>query len=194
MSTPEKDAVHDELYEKRRLEEQSRVRRKRLASKGFELLSGIAAMFAGVALSLSIVGFSSDSLLATDRGPALSDLQKDLEFQISALDQRLDTIDQIVGKADIESFSEERLRLLAEDNRERIDSLETILDVRPREIIEITRLRDDIDDLEVNMGASIAANLRETERAYNTVLALIGALLVAVVLMVVANFLRSNSS
>lgn len=72
----------------------------------------------------------------------------------------------------------------------KIEALEELLDIEPRQIISLIRLQDDVEKMKLGYGEVADRTLREIDRVYNIVWTFIGALFVSMILMVLGNVLQ----
>jgi predicted PurR-regulated permease PerM len=187
------EALRREHAEKARRSDAQRKRRLEW------ITNSIAAVAMGVAFFATFVSGIVDVFPffiqeSESPSPELAQSISVLEQNFQSLSERIGRVEEILSQP-VDAGTE--LAVVADrakENTERIAALEGLLDLQPREVIEITRLSDEIGDVSRELELGQQQVLRELERAYNTVLALIGSLLVAVVAMVIGNFIRTGST
>lgn len=169
-------------------------------SKKSKFVDYITVGVSGIATAAAVGAFSIEAFTVSDISSRLlgssasPEVIKELALQRDYFQGKIDSLERQLESAVVSEISDSRIAELLQNNSMRITGLERTLDVQPREIIELVRLKDDLESIEQDLDDRFAINLREIDRAYNTVLALIGALLVAVISMVIGNFIRSKNT
>ena len=186
------DAEHKEAFA-RYLKNLAHVEEiKKRSNRAAKLANFVAASAASAGVIAALSAFYSDSDIGV--GKTDTEMTFQLERNIAELAKQINSRIAVVEEAATSLGGEELSGALtatkARDNSKRLDAVEALLDMQPRQLIEITKLRDEIDDMRSEVAARQLQTVRELDRAYNLILALVGSLLVAVVSMVIANFLR----
>ena len=186
-SINEIDTAADALIKELEIEE---IRRKRWLFSA-NLVAGLAATLGGAAVMLSFFSTNGPDLRRTTNSE-LVEVEEMAIRRTNALNQRLKVIEEALKSVGAEKISDASISVRIDDNQERLQAVESLLDIEPRQVIEISRLRDDIADAKNEIFGRQEQVLRELDRAYNLMLALVGALFVSVIAMVAANFLRKE--
>ena len=162
------------------------------ASRVANLIAAAAVAVGAAALSASLgTMLTTDTFSGFGRGESetLVELRETTLRRTNDLHQRLKVVEEAIENSENEDLVIAGVASKTESNAERLDSIENLLDLQPRQLIEVSRLRDEISDLRDEVFARQSQLTRELDRAFNLMLALVGALLVAVVAMVVSNYL-----
>jgi len=175
-----------------------KVSRKRALVSKIANLASITSIGFAAFVAAATIGYDLSSIY--DVGgfdtPAQSVIREEaldrVVTRMDVIDSRLSLLEHALSEASGENIATSIATSNARQNSERIETLETLLDLQPRQVIEMTRLRDEIGDMRKEVASQQLQTVREVDRAYNLMLALVVALLVAVCAMAVSNFLRRN--
>ncbi len=189
MSEEKPDEVPTRKYEAMSA---ARSRRKNPAVRVLDITSMLAAFVAATVISSAIPDLLYD--VVADRVTGLYQSSNDHitttpEFFMQ-MNDRLSSLEAVVSQSSAQAFSEAAAVKELNEYGARIASIEKTLDMQPRDIIELFRLRDEVDDLKTELKEGLDQALREVDRTFSLMLATIAALVVSVVAMAGASILR----
>jgi len=177
--------------EQEREKEKAKSRSSSISSIATKV-SMLATGFAGFMLLSTFVFPDADQRLRDTQSQIFTELRAEVRKQTNSINTRLSVIEKAITGVQDGDLADSIASSRVEDNSSRIDAVEDLLDLEPRQIIELTKLRDEILDLRSDFASQQSQLLREVDRAYSFVIALIVSLLVAVVAAIIPNFLRRN--
>ncbi|MGR3465710.1 hypothetical protein [Limimaricola sp.] len=145
------------------------------------VVSGLLATF------LALFGYD---VLISPVGDVLRKDVSDLGKQVDEYTQRVEAVYQVLD--DIEAkdpvlVSGENLTRRQNELAHRLEEIEGMLDLQPREVLTMNSLRAEIQGYKSELSLWNEHLTRETARSYNTVLVLIGGLFVSILFILITN-------